>query len=107
MRVSVVNVWNKAFLLACLIEIPGVVALAMTAQSASSTLGLIVGWYHLGAFLVLYKAKLHWEPLNGPWYPQAAYWCALYVLQVLLTTPIVLLVLTSIRRYRGMGRQRI
>jgi len=101
-----VKLWIKALLVACLIEIPGLLLFAVLVRSESETFGLIVGWYHLPAFLILYKAKLHWEPLNGPWLPRVVYWCALYVLQVFLTTPIVFLVLRWIRRHRGMRSQR-
>jgi hypothetical protein len=102
MPVSKLKLWIKALLIACVIEVPALILLALAAQSESETWGAAIGWYHFPAFLILYKAQLHWEPLNGQWLPRPVYLCLMYFLQVMLTAPIVfsLMSWTAARRQK-------
>jgi hypothetical protein len=92
--------WVKALSIACLVEVPALLALMTLSRKSveshsDSVLGQILIAYHILSFPFGMSMLYTWvgnrqPPVHGS---EAILWFSVYAAQVLLTTPIVALVL--------------
>lgn len=99
--------WTKAFGIACLVEIPLLVALMMlpTKQPVphlASVFGEVLVAYHILSFPFGMSMHILWvgnrtPPVSGS---QVVFWFSVYAAQIVLTTPLIALLLRVIRGRR-------
>jgi hypothetical protein len=102
-----IEAWVKAFSIACLAEVPGLLALKNQFDSNSvPVLGQFLVAYHFLAIPFVMALHLTWvgsrpPPVSGS---GAVFGFSVYAAQVLLTTPIIALVLTESSYFKNRGR---
>jgi len=99
--------WTKAFGIACLVEVPLLVALMtlLTKQPISrstSVFGEVLVGYHILAIPFGMSMHFMWVGNRTPPVPgsQVAFWSSVYAAQIVLTTPLIALLLKVIRGRR-------
>jgi hypothetical protein len=92
--------WLKAFGIACLVEVPALLALMTLSRESieshsDSVLGQILVAYHTLAFPFGMSILYAWVGSRQPPVPgsEPVLWSSVYAAQVLLTTPLIALVL--------------
>jgi len=104
------NTWIKALVIACLLEVPLFLVLEGTkpADQHKSLLLILLWWYHLPSGLFGYTVNMFWNHMFrlGPGTASnVVFWSSEFSFQVALTTPIVFLIIRSIRRSRSRRNQ--
>ncbi len=101
------NNWIKAFSIACLAEVLGLLALKNAPDSHSgSVLGQFLVAYHLLSIPFGMSMLYTWIGSRPPPVPgsEAVFWFGVYAAQVLLTTPIIALALTATSYFKNRSR---
>jgi len=92
--------WIKAAGIAALVELPMLWVLVKTPPTDyRKFIPTVVGWYHLFAVWFGYYVLTVWNPGPRPGPTVASntlYWFSVFVLQVLLTTPVVVVLMRRI-----------
>ena len=99
--------WRKAFLVACVLELPLLITILPQGQHFGAS---ILDWYHaVSAGVVLFV----WYSIfghGGPTEDSRARWHLMffgtvYAIQVVLTTPILFSILRFVERFRNRGKK--
>ena len=103
--------WIKAFSIACLVEVPALLALMTLSRKSveshsDSVMCQILVAYHILSFPFGMSMLYSWVGSRQPPVPgsEAVFWFSVYAAQVLLTTPIIALVLKGARYFANRTR---
>ena len=110
LRVRKMKLWTKAFIIACLLEILSMLVLRGKdlVDMHGSLLLMILWWYHLPAGLfgfTVISIVAHLSGLSHGTALNTIFYFTEFAFQIVFTTPIVFLILRSIRRSRGTRNQ--